>query len=160
MLKLDENLTKEEIRNFSLPKLLSTIFRFHNMYLHDELNETKVNFGEFPFIITLYYKDHISQKNLADEFNISEGSVARAMRKLEDKNLIKRAENPDNRREKIITLTDEGRSITGKILDLDNIWEKEMFKQLSESEIINLKTQLIQIQNNSIKLFENIDSIN
>jgi DNA-binding MarR family transcriptional regulator len=158
MLINKENLTREEIKNYPLPKLLSVIFRSHNMYLHNLLSETEINFGEFPFIINLYYNDHVTQKDLADEFLMNEGTVARAMKKLEHKKFIKRVKNPNNKRENIISLTDKGRNFAGQILDLDNDWEEMIFKPLTDDEIIEFKSKLIKMQNNSIEINENINT--
>ncbi|WP_288268772.1 MarR family winged helix-turn-helix transcriptional regulator [uncultured Methanobrevibacter sp.] len=134
-----KDFSDNEIIEYPLPKILSIIFRSHNMYLSNLLKETEINFGEFPFLIDLYRRDHITQKDLADEFNVSEGTVARAVKKLEDKGLIKRKENPKNRREKIITITDEGKDFASKVFDIDGEWEDEILNHLTEDERLIFK---------------------
>lgn len=152
-----KDFSDNEIIEYPLPKILSIIFRSHNMYLSNLLKETEINFGEFPFLIDLYRRDHITQKDLADEFNVSEGTVARAVKKLEDKGLIKRKENPKNRREKIITITDEGKDFASKVFDIDGEWEDEILNHLSEDERLIFKKELLKVEENSSEILKRFE---
>ncbi|AGN15977.1 MAG: MarR family winged helix-turn-helix transcriptional regulator [Methanobrevibacter boviskoreani] len=157
MKTVKKEFSDRDIMEYPLPKILSIIFRSHNMYLSNLLKETEINSGEFPFLINLYRRDHVTQKDLADEFSVSEGTVARAVKKLEDKDLIERKENPKNRREKIITITDEGRDFASKVFDVDNRWEDEILNHLSEDERLIFKKELLKVEENSTEILKRFE---
>jgi DNA-binding MarR family transcriptional regulator len=82
---------------------------------------------------------------------MNDGTIAKALRKLEDKNMIQRSPNPDNRRQNLISLTDTGLSIAEEFNNLDEKWEKDVFEGLTSDEIIDLKWDLHRITLNSIE---------
>ena len=82
---------------------------------------------------------------------MNDGTIAKALRKLEDKNMIQRSPNPDNRRQNLISLTDTGLNIAEEFNNLDEKWEKDVFEGLTSDEIIDLKWDLHRITLNSIE---------
>ena len=82
---------------------------------------------------------------------MNDGTIAKALRKLEDKNMIQRSPNPDNRRQNLISLTDTGLNIAEEFNNLDEKWEKDVFEDLTSDEIIDLKWDLHRITLNSIE---------
>ena len=82
---------------------------------------------------------------------MNDGTIAKALRKLEDKNMIQRSPNPDNRRQNLISLTDTGLNIAEEINNLDDKWEKDVFEVRTSDEIIDLKFDLHRITLNSIE---------
>ena len=138
-----ENMSKfEESLNFNdipLAGIISVINRSNHMYLSSMLKNSEITFGQYPFLMNLYHKDKQTQKELANTFKISEGTVARALKKLEDNNLITREENKNNRREKIITITKKGKELGQKFFYLDKKWEKEVLNSLDEEKQVEFK---------------------
>ena len=91
------------------------------------------------------------QQDIAKRLNMNDGTIAKALRKLEDKNMIQRSPNPDNRRQNLISLTDTGLNIAEEFNNLDEKWEKDVFEGLTSDEIIDLKWDLHRITLNSIE---------
>lgn len=60
-------------------------------------------------------ESHLQQGILARSLNINKNAMVFQITKLELQGLIKRIPNPDNRRERLITCTLEGRRIVGEI---------------------------------------------
>ena len=60
-------------------------------------------------------KRSITQEELAAHFHIDKGTVARALRKLEDKNYLFRKVDSKNRRRYLIYLTEKGRNAVPNI---------------------------------------------
>lgn len=138
---------KEEIKDVPLSAIISTIHRFHSIYINKELKEYGLTIGQFPFLMHLYHSSMINQakqtqNELAETFQMTEGTVARALQKLEEKGLIEREIDSENRRRNLISITAKGKTIANKFKDLDNNWEKEIYKNLTEEEVIKLKWQL------------------
>ena len=61
------------------------------------------------YLLKIYYSEReLSQEDLCDIFCQSKGTVAKTLRKLEDKGYIERIINKDNRRKYILKLTKKG----------------------------------------------------
>lgn len=68
------------------------------------------NLRDSYYLLKIYYSEiELSQEDLCDIFCQSKGTVAKTLRKLEDKGYIERIINKDNRRKYILKLTKKGR---------------------------------------------------
>ena len=89
--------------------------------------------------------DKSTQKDLVRLFNVSDGYTAKLLRRFEDKGFITRHEDPENRRRKIVRLTDKGCKKTDEILDYINTWEELRRANLSDDEFKTLKKLLFKL---------------
>ena len=71
--------------------------------------------------------------------------MAKLLKKFEDEGYIARIEDPDNRRKKIVELTEEGIEKTNQLIKIIDDWEREATSDLSEEELIILKKLLSKI---------------
>lgn len=70
------------------------------------------NLRDSYYLLKIYYSEiELSQENLCDIFCQSKGTVAKTLRKLEDKGYIERIINKDNRRKYILKLTKKGEEV-------------------------------------------------
>ena len=110
----------------------------HNILIYHYVEELVSDFGEYttehysdeditpvelPFLLRIRCVDKSTQKDLVDLFHVSNGYASKILRKFEDKGLITRFEDPENRRRKIVKLTDEGLMKTDEILEHIRQWE-------------------------------------
>ncbi len=117
----------------------------------DLIMEIKTNFiyGS-NFVSSILLLKIISEnKNLrvidiSKKMNISPPSVTEALTKLENKGFIKREEG-DNKREKIISLTHEGKNKTKELSSLMRIEMKDKISVLSKEDKLKLKENLFSI---------------
>ena len=133
--------------------MMSTIHRHHSIYINRRLKDIGLTSGLYGILLCIYddYKSPKSQQDIAKRLNMNDGTIAKALRKLEDKNMIQRSPNPDNRRQNLISLTDTGLNIAEEFNNLDEKWEKDVFEGLTSDEIIDLKWDLHRITLNSIE---------
>lgn len=145
--------TYNTIKEVPLSAMMSTIHRHHSIYINRRLKDIGLTSGLYGILLCIYddYKSPKTQQDIAKRLNMNDGTIAKALRKLEDKNLIKRSPNPDNRRQNLIGLTDDGLKIAEEFRNLNEKWEKEVFKGLTSDEIIDLKWDLHRITLNSIE---------
>ena len=134
--------------------LVSMIHRTRMMYLNDKLKNIDMTAGQFPFIVVLSHEEGITQDELAAHFHIDKGTVARALRKLEDKEYLFRKVDSLNRRRHLIYLTEKGKRIVPKIISIDKGWEDSICSKFSEEEYQNLFGILKVLAGNSL---ENVD---
>ena len=106
------------------------------------MKDLELTAGQVPFLMHLSHKEGITQDNLAVHLHIDKGTVARALKKLEDNGFIYREINPQNRRKYLLFLTEKGRQIVPKIHQIDKEWEKSVCSDLSDAEYIPLLNTL------------------
>ena len=133
--------TYNTIKEVPLSAMMSTIHRHHSIYINRRLKDIGLTSGLYGILLCIYddYKSPKSQQDIAKRLNMNDGTIAKALRKLEDKNMIQRSPNPDNRRQNLISLTDTGLSIAEEFNNLDEKWEKDVFEGLTSDEIIDKK---------------------
>ena len=136
--KLLEN-TPEDI---PLGVFISIIHRTRIIHLNNEMKDLEITAGQVPFLMHLSHKEGITQDDLAVHLHIDKGTVARALKKLEDNGFIYREINPQNRRKYLLFLTEKGRHIVPKIHQINKEWEKSVCFDLSDVEYIKLLNTL------------------
>ncbi|MCD7781406.1 MAG: MarR family transcriptional regulator [Methanosphaera sp.] len=159
MEKFDASI-KKNMKEFSLNFILETLTRQHDIYLKDKLKPYNIGVSEFYFILRLNLIGKSNQHNMAEFFLLSEGTIAKTTRKLEEKKLIIREIDPNNRRQNYISLTPRGIKIANNILNLDQEWQKEICDELTNDEINQLNRLLLKISYRAIEERNKIDNIN
>lgn len=75
-------------------------------------SKERTNLRDSYYLLKIYYSEiELSQEDLCDIFCQSKGTVAKTLRKLEDKGYIERIINKDNRRKYILKLTKKGEEV-------------------------------------------------
>lgn len=117
----------------------------YRQFMTSHLKEEDIPLQECPLFIRLRFYDNKTQRELANEFHFTEGYTAKVLRNFEERNLISRVENPENRRQKIVSLTDDGKEYADYLISLMDMWEHEVVSSQSNVEIKNLKTSLYKM---------------
>ena len=71
--------------------------------------------------------------------------MAKLLKKFEDEKYIMRSENQENRRKKIVKITEKGIEKTDLLIKIIEGWEKEVTSDLTNEEVIILKKTLSKI---------------
>lgn len=95
--------------------------------------------GQKRILQILLQSPQMSQKELLDKMNIEPGSMSEVLAKMEDKGLIQREKDVNDRRKMLITLTKEGQNAAEHS---SGNMDESMFEVLSEEEKETLKTIL------------------
>jgi DNA-binding MarR family transcriptional regulator len=146
-----EKLLRIDNSKIPLGLLVSMIHRTRMMYLNDKMSDLDITAGQFPFILVLSEEEGITQEEMAAHFHIDKGTVARALRKLEDNEYLFRKVDTENRRRYLIYLTEKGRKTVPQIIDIDNEWEDNLCSKLSEREYNKLFDTLKILAVNSLE---------
>jgi MarR family transcriptional regulator, temperature-dependent positive regulator of motility len=133
-----EKLLKIDNSEISLGLLVSMIHRTRMIYINDKMENMDITAGQFPFISVLSEEEGISQEELADHFHIDKGTVARALRKLEDNEYLFRKVDTLNRRRYLIYLTEKGRKAVPTLVNIEKEWENSMCSKFSQDDYNNL----------------------
>ena len=110
----------------NIGKQINILVRQFNLYLNHELTELNVSATEILYLASLYKEDGLTQDELASEYVVDKAAVARTVSKMEDKGLITRKDNPKNRRQKQLFLTEKARKIKPELKKVQDRWLKIM----------------------------------
>ncbi len=96
--------------------------------------------GQRRILTILQERGSMQQRELQEYLGIQPGSMSELIGKLEQKGFLKRTSAEEDRRSRILTLTDQGREMAGPGQE-----EQELFGILSEDEQEQLKTLLAKL---------------
>ena len=115
--------------------LLNRILEKRNIRFNPEKNN--IARGQGRILAVLKIKDNISTKEMAEIFNISVGSLNETLNKLEQKGFIEKIPSEEDKRVKLIKLTEKGKEIKfNKPKDID------IFDILMDDEKVELNKLL------------------
>lgn len=109
---------------------LYSMMRFCGHYLYHRSGSVH-GAGQERILSILSEKESITQKELQSILKIQPGSMSEILSKLEEKGMISRKKDEEDRRKSVIELTDEGREAGSKAKHQP---ESELFGALDENE--------------------------
>ncbi len=154
-MKEGERISRDEILEMPIGSLISAISRAHLAYLFGEIGKLGITGGQYYFLNALIREDGIIQEELASNVHMNESTITRALKKLEDAGMVHREVDENNRRRKIITVTEKGRDAVDKIRKLDEEWDDKI-RSLSPSEKTELKEILRTLTVESLQMMHEI----
>lgn len=111
------------------------IVRYWRNFTEKRLKEFDLTFGEQIIIIFLSKYEKVNQETISKRYMIDKGMVAKTLTRLEDKGFIKREQNPNNKRENIISLTQKSVCIMSDINTIFDEWNKILYGEMSKADI-------------------------
>ena len=142
---LPSQFTQENTENIFIYHYVEEMIANYGRYVEEELEETDVKRLEIQFLIRIRFTGKTTQKELVELFKVSEGYTAKLLRKFEDNGYITRCEDPSNRRQKIVELTDKGIEKTDELFELIGNWEKNVTSKMTDDEVKTLKRLLFKV---------------
>ena len=118
-----EELKKIDATTIPVGKLLYLIGKGYINYINHSLAEFGINTTQLHLLFEIHHQSDINQEKMAKRCRINKGAVARSVKKLEDKGLIERKIDENNRRQNKIALTDKGEEIVEKSVNILHDWE-------------------------------------
>lgn len=121
--------------NEYLGKYISLIHRQANVFFTKEFSKFGYGSGQYMFMIYLYKNDGISQEALSKLVNIDKGTTAKAIKKLEELELITRSKDLNDKRINKIYLTSKALNIKNDFFSVLTKWENILTNELSTEEV-------------------------
>ncbi|MEE3491034.1 MAG: MarR family transcriptional regulator [Methanobrevibacter sp.] len=142
---LPEQFQKENSENIFIYHYVEEMIANYGKFIKGLLDETEMTRAEIPFLIRVRFSQKTTQKELVELFKVSEGYTAKLLRKFEDLGYITRREDPSNRRQKIVELTDKGMKKTDELIEMIDEWERKVTSEMSDDEVMLLKSLLFKV---------------
>lgn len=100
----------------------------------------------------LWYQDGLSQQFFADGLLKDKSSMARLIANMEKKNIVKRIASKEDRRNKLIYLTEHGRTLQENLQRLANNLLKTITNNIDTQEMDTCKKVLSQVFENAMNI--------
>ncbi|SFL32180.1 DNA-binding transcriptional regulator, MarR family [Methanobrevibacter olleyae] len=143
---------EENVESIRIYHFVEELVASFKNYIDEEFIDDDISMVELPFLLRIRFSDKGSQKDLVNLFKVSDGYTAKLLRRFELAGLIKRIEDPSNRRRKLVKLTDKGLKRTDKILKSIDYWEDAVMDGMNDDEKKVLKKALLKLVLNTEKL--------
>ena len=125
----------------STPQLIQTIRQFMDFAMHHSMRErahfakaTGLSMPQFGILMQLHYRHNCGVSDLSERFDITNAAASQLVDKLVQSGLIQRAEDPSDRRAKLLNLTDKGTDLIQQGLEGRYRWVDELAGKLSAEE--------------------------
>jgi len=140
--------------NYPITKLLNHIVKNVHFFHRNHLKEYDMGWGQFRILIMLFHKEGINQEELSNVLGIDKTTITRTLKKMEVSNLIKKKDNPDDKRAHLIYLTNKSKSLQSYLNQLKAEIDIKLLDGFSEEEITLVFTLLCRLEENSKLLLE------
>ena len=140
-------LLSAELDELPLEFVVSSLSRGLIILRMNKIKELGISFPQnyrFLEILKEENDNQVIQKDFAEIFRINQSTVTRSLNSLEEEGFIERITLKDNRKNKIIKLTDKGNDTIKEIEDYDKKIENELLKSITEDEAIKFKEMNIK----------------
>ena len=119
-------MTGEEMDKFDTMPFIALIQHISKNKLKYSLkNPNRIDMvHEGQYLMAIYEKKNLSQDDLANMFGQSKGTIAKALRKLEDNEYVERRIDDNNRRKYILNTTEKGEKLAILLKKDLNEWEE------------------------------------
>ena len=135
----------ENPENIFIYHYVEELISSYGSYYESNLNYNDLTLKEFSVLLRIRFQGVATQHDLVELFKVSGAYIAKLLRKFENHGYIARKEDPENRRKKLVKLTDEGIKKTDELIEIIQNWEDKVTAGISEDEIKTLKEILFKI---------------
>lgn len=139
--------------------MISITSRGRFIFLNDRLRPLGLSAGQFPVLMLLYKEQNIMQETLVRHYHLDKGTIARAVKKLEDARYIRRIIDPKNRRAVRLFLTEKGERVAPVLQAINHEWEELVCTGISIKEREILNTLMRTVAENSHKNMQNTGAL-
>ena len=119
----------ENPENIFIYHYVEEMISSYGSYYESNINNQNLTLNEFSILLRIRFQGVATQHDLVKLFY----------------GYIIRKEDPQNRRKKLVKLTDEGIKKTDELIDLIQGWEDKVTANISEEELKTLKKILYKI---------------
>lgn len=125
----------------SSPDFIQTIRHFLDIVLHHLMSErfqlAKANglsMQQLGMLMQLHHRGNCGISDLSDRFDITTAAASQLVDKLVQSGLIRREEDPHDRRAKLVNLTEKGRELVQQGVEAHYRWVNQLAAKLTPEE--------------------------
>ena len=134
-------------REESAGYLINQLARLFARDLQRQIQPLGIVTGQFPILLALWNRDGVTQRELLDEIDVEQATLANTLTRMERDGLIKRTKHPSDARAQQIWLTSKALNVRNEAYLAANTVNQESLAELSSEE----KATLIGLMQKVIK---------
>jgi DNA-binding MarR family transcriptional regulator len=141
-------------------QLIQTIRQFLDFAMHHSLRErahfakaTGLSMPQFGILMQLHYRKDCGVSDISERFDITNAAASQLVDKLVQSGLILRAEDPTDRRAKLLNLTEKGKQFIQKGIEERYRWVDQLAAKLTPEERAKVD-EALQIMTQAAKELE------
>jgi DNA-binding MarR family transcriptional regulator len=134
----------------SCPEFLQTIRQFLDIVLHHLMSErfqiAKANglsMQQLGILMQLHHRGNCGISDLSDRFDITAAAASQLVDKLVQSGLIRREEDPHDRRAKLVNLTEKGKELVRQAGEAHYRWVDQLAGKLTADQRTQISEALI-----------------
>lgn len=124
---------------------LISLSKTHDFYINKHIkNQTEILPSQYYMLLFLYYEMGNTQSDIAKACLMDRSGVSRAFKDFEEKGLIKREVDEENKRAYKITLTQKGIETSEFLIKKEKEWDNMICKELdmSREDLLKLLSKI------------------
>ena len=150
------NMTFEDAVGVVMRKMLKG-WRLHDCVLDRVTLKQGIYKSQLKMLSHIFHHEGISQRELAQQLEISPPSIAVTAKRLEKLGYISRQMDEKDNRMNILNTTEEGRAILGRTWQEYIGIDQRMFKGFSNEELKQMAQFYVRLENNLWEVAEEVD---
>lgn len=111
-----------------------------------------INPAESMFLSMVYYKDGISQREMAKKLIVSEANITKTFKKLEEKGLVFKTVDENNNARRNLHLTEKGEETFEKCIVIFDEFDAILFDGLNPEEKEKMESQMKTVGDKAMKI--------
>jgi DNA-binding MarR family transcriptional regulator len=122
-------------------QLIQTIRQFMDFAMHHSMRErvhfakaTGLSMPQFGILMQLHYRGNCGVSDIGERFDITNAAASQLVDKLFQSGLIQREEDPNDRRAKLLNLTNKGRNLIQQGIEERYRWVDQLVGKLTMEE--------------------------
>src|SRR5512146_2688185 len=139
---------REALSDERIAHLVKLAFRETSRALQDRLAAHGVQYGHWTLLRVLWQTDGLTQRQLAEQANISEPSAFAALRQMEALDLVKRHKVRGNQKQVRVILTAKGAALRGAIVGAAEEVNRVALAGLAKEDLAAARRVLVAIVEN------------
>ncbi len=110
------------------------ISKYHHRFLEERFKGMAINRSEAPYLKMIYKHNQIKMNDLIQKFFYHKSHTTRAIKRLVEDGYVVKTIDPEDKRGFILTITDKGKAIGAKLVQIISDWDKLMSSFLEKEE--------------------------
>ncbi len=143
-----------------MPKIMKTlnnISRCQSNYRSLMLETEKLCVGQHAFVLVICRNPGKSQEFLSKELCLNKSTVARTLNSLEDRGLIKRSPNAENKRETLVFPSEKMLEILPHVRAISKQWNELLVSEIPPKELELFYSVLSRIEIKAKEIIETLE---
>lgn len=133
--------------SFEIAMLIKEIYANTMGIVSENLKESGFTNQQIMVIKLIAHNGQVTISQLCDEMFLAKGTVSGIVKRLEEAGYVKKIKNEEDKRNTYVTFSDNGMEFAKKFRNDINKSFDEIFRNFTEEEIIEVKSNLLKLRN-------------